>query len=285
MKGEKICVVGLGTMGSQIAVVFARAGFEARTVEVNQEYLDQGRERIQGFLDKQAKKGKISDSDKEAVLGRLVPHSNLAEGVDGADFIVEAVYEDMEVKKQLFGELDRVCSPEAILATNTSTLSITEIAAATKRPERCVGTHFLIPAALTPLVEVVRGLVTSEETLKATEDLLKRCGKDTVVVNDSPAFVINRLYIPLLNEALYTLSEGVASAEEIDKACEKGLGMPLGPLAAADASGLDVILACVETLHRELGDKYRPAPLLSKLVRAGHLGRKAGKGVYEYQKK
>lgn len=285
MKGEKICVVGLGTMGFQIAVVFARAGFETQVVEVDQERLDQGMERIRNFLGKQVKKGKISDSEMEAVLGRLVPQLNLAAGVSGADFIVEAVYEDMELKKQVFVELDRVCSPEAVLATNTSTLSITGIAAATKRPERCIGTHFLIPAALTPLVEVVRGEVTSEEAVRRTVEFLKRCGKDTVVVNDSPAFVINRLYIPLLNEAFFALSERVASAEEIDKACEKGLGMPLGPLAAADASGLDVILACVETLHRELGDKYRPAPLLVKLVRAGHLGRKAGKGVYEYNKK
>lgn len=284
MKGEKICVVGLGTMGFQIAVVFARAGFETQAVEVDQERLDQGMERIRNFLGKQVKKGKISDSEMEAVLGRLVPQLNLAAGVSGADFIVEAVYEDMELKKQVFVELDRVCSPEAVLATNTSTLSITGIAAATKRPERCIGTHFLIPAALTPLVEVVRGEVTSEEAVRRTVEFLNRCGKDTVVVNDSPAFVINRLYIQLLNEAFFALSEGVASAEEIDKACEKGLGMPLGPLAAADASGLDVILACVETLHRELGDKYRPAPLLVKLVRAGHLGRKAGKGVYEYKK-
>ncbi|UCD84536.1 MAG: 3-hydroxybutyryl-CoA dehydrogenase [Deltaproteobacteria bacterium] len=284
MKGDRICVVGLGTMGSQIAVVFAQAGFETRAVELGQERLDQGMERIRGFLGKQVKKGKINDSEKEAVLGRLIPNTTIAVVASDADFIVEAVNEDMEMKKEVFVELDRVCAPEAVFATNTSTLSVTEIAAATERPEQCIGTHFLIPAALTPLVEIVRGVDTSEKTLRVTEELLKNCGKDTVVVNDSPAFVINRLYIPLLNEAFFVLGEGVASAEEIDKACEKGLGMPLGPLAAADASGLDVILACIETLYCELGDKHRPAPLLMKMVRAGHLGRKTGRGVYEYKK-
>ncbi len=285
MNIENISVVGLGTMGSQIAIVFAQAGFTTNVVEVDQERLDQGMERIRGFLTRQAKKGKLSDSDAEAAFERVVGHVGISAGATDADFAVEAVFEDMEVKKQAFVELDKVCGQEAILASNTSTLSITEIAAATSRAERCIGTHFLIPAALTPLVEIVRGHVTSEETLKTTQELLKKCGKDTVVVADFPAFVINRLYIPLMNEAFFTLGEGVASAEEIDKSCEKGLGMPLGPLAASDASGLDVILMCIETLHREFGDKYRPAPLLVKLVRAGHLGRKTGRGVYIYNNK
>lgn len=282
MKIEKICVVGLGTMGSQIAVVFGKAGLTTIVVETEKDQLDQGMGRIEGFLDRQIKKGKIGDKDKEAVLGKLVPHTDVSAGASQADFVVEAVFEDMDVKKQIFAELDQACGPDVILATNTSTLSITEIAAATKRPELCVGTHFLIPAALTPLVEMVRGLVTSDETVKITQELLKKCGKDAVVVTDSPAFVINRLYVPFINDAFYTLAEGVASAEEIDKSCQRGLGMPLGPLAAADASGLDVILACINTLHREFGDKYLPAPLLVKFVRAGRLGRKAGKGVYEY---
>jgi len=282
MKIEKICVVGLGTMGSQIAVVFGKAGLTTIVVETEKDYLDQGMGRIEGFLDRQIKKGKIGDKDKEAVLSKLIPHTDVSAGASEADFVVEAVFEDMDVKKQIFAELDQACGPDVILATNTSTLSITEIAAATKRPELCVGTHFLIPAALTPLVEMVRGLVTSDETVKITQELLKKCGKDAVVVTDSPAFVVNRLYVPFINDAFYTLAEGVASAEEIDKSCERGLGMPLGPLAAADASGLDVILACINTLHREFGDKYLPAPLLVKLVRAGRLGRKAGQGVYEY---
>lgn len=282
MSIEKICVVGLGTMGSQIAVVFAQAGLTTIVVETDKDLLDQGMGRVESFLARQIKKGKMSDGDKEAALGKLVSHTDVSAGASEADFVVEAVFEDMEAKKQLFAELDQACRPDVILATNTSTLSITEIAAATKRPELCVGTHFLIPAALTPLVEMVRGLVTSDETLKITQELLKKCGKDAVVVADSPAFVINRLYVPLINDAFYTLAEGVATAEEIDKSCERGLGMPLGPLRAADASGLDVILACINTLHREFGDKYLPAPLMVKLVRAGRLGRKTGRGVYEY---
>ncbi|MEW5945924.1 MAG: 3-hydroxyacyl-CoA dehydrogenase NAD-binding domain-containing protein [bacterium] len=285
MEIKKVCVVGAGTMGSQIAVVFAGAGFETIVVEAGQGLLDAGMERIRNFLDGRARKGKLSEEDAAAALSRLTPRVGVSAGAGDADFVVEAVFEDMEVKKQVFAQLDQVCRPGVILATNTSTLSITGIASATKRAERCIGTHFLIPAALTPLVEMVRGLATSDDTVKETEELLKKCGKDTVVVADSPAFVINRLYIPLINDAFFTLGEGVASAEEIDRSCRKGLGMPLGPLAAADASGLDVILACVRTLHRELGDKYLPAPLLVKLVRAGRLGKKSGRGVYDYGKR
>ena len=180
--------------------------------------------------------------------------------------------------------MDEASPQEAILASNTSTLWIAEIAAATGRPDKCIGTHFLIPAALTPLVEVVRGPETSDETHEAVIHFLEKCGKDTVTVADSPGFVINRLYLPLVNEAFFALETGLASAEEIDKSCTKGLGFPLGPLAAADAFGLDILLACMNTFHRELGDKYRPAPLLVKLVKAGHLGRKTGRGVYAYGK-
>lgn len=282
MEIKKICVVGLGAMGSQIAVVFARAGFETAVIESDGDRLEQGLGRIKTFLARQEKKGKMSGEDVKATLDRLVPFDQLDPGAFDADFVVEAVFENMDAKKRVFADLDRACAPRAILATNTSTLSITEIASATGRPGQCIGAHFLIPAALTPLVELTRGLVTSDQTLQAATELVQKCGKDVVVVNDFPAFVINRLYIPLLNEAFFTLGEGVASAEDIDKACVKGLGLPLGPLAAADASGLDVVLDCVESLHRELGDKYRPAPLLVKLVRAGHLGRKTGRGVYKY---
>ena len=282
MRIEKVCVVGLGSMGSQISVVFARAGLTTLITEIDEEQLDLGFTRINSFLEKQLQRKKINLKDKEAILAKLVPRVGVSAGAGEADFVVEAVFEDMSLKKQVFAELDQVCGPNVILATNTSTLSITEIAAATKKPGRCIGTHFLIPAALTSLVEVIRGHVTTDETVAITREFLARCAKDIVVVADSPAFVINRLYLPLINEAFFALSEGIASAEEIDKSCQSGLGMPLGPLAAADASGLDIILACMNTLHREFGDKYLPAPFLVKLVRAGFLGRKTNKGVYEY---
>jgi 3-hydroxybutyryl-CoA dehydrogenase len=284
MEIKKICVVGLGTMGSQIAVVFARAGIATSAVEKDEERLKSGMTRIEQFLSRQEQKGKITAKDREAAMASLHPSASLKAGAAEADFALEAVFEDAEAKKAVFKELDKLCPRQAIIASNTSTISITELAGATSRPENCIGAHFLIPAALTPLVELTRGLATSDQTLAATVELLTRCGKDTVTVNDAPAFVINRLYIPLLNEAFYVLGEGVASADDIDKSCVKGLGMPLGPLAASDASGLDVVLACVETLRRELGDKYRPAPLLLKLVRAGRLGKKTGRGVYEYKK-
>jgi len=280
---KKVCVVGLGTMGSQIAVVFARAGFSTRVVESDADRLEQGMDRVKAYLDKQVKRGRLEGREAAATMGRLDPYFRIEKGAAGADFALEAVFEDMAAKKAVFAELDKILPAQAVIASNTSTLSITELASATARPDRCIGAHFLIPAAQTPLVEVVRGHLTSEDALKATLELLAAAGKETVVANDSPAFVINRLYIPLLNEAFCALEEGVASAEDIDRACVKGLGMPLGPLAAADASGLEVVLSCVETLHAELGEKYRPSQLLKKLVRAGRLGRKTGRGVFEYK--
>ena len=280
---DRICVVGMGTMGSQIGAVCARSGFTTFMVDVSGERTRKGIESIRLFFKTQEKKGKITGDATEQIMSRIRPTTEMTVASE-ADLVIEAVNEEMEIKKEVFRKLDRIAPPHAILATNTSTLWVTEIAAATNRADQCIGTHFLIPAGLTPLVEVIRGIETSDKTHSAVIGFLEKCGKETVTVVDSPGFVINRLYLPMVNEAFWVLESGLASAEDIDRSCTKGLGFPLGPLAAADAFGLDVLLACINTFARELGDKYRPSPLLVKLVKAGHLGRKTGKGVYDYKK-
>jgi 3-hydroxybutyryl-CoA dehydrogenase len=284
MEIKRVCIVGMGTMGSQIGLVCARGGYETSMVDTSTQHVEKGLNSIQSFLKAQVKKGKMEQEMVDKILSLIKTSTELHEAVSQADLVIEAVYEEIEVKKKVFKELDEASPKETILASNTSTLWIAEMAAATRRPEKCIGTHFLIPAALTPLVEVVRGPETSDKTHESVIHFLEKCGKDTVTVADSPGFVINRLYLPLVNEAFFALETGLASAEEIDKSCTKGLGFPLGPLAAADAFGLDILLACMNTFYRELGDKYRPSPLLVKLVKAGHLGRKSGRGVYDYGK-
>ena len=284
MKIKKVCVIGMGTMGSQIGIVCARGGYETTMLDMAPEQVERGMKNIQGFLKGQEKKGKIDQEAKDSALSLITTGTDIPKAVKDADLVIEAVFEDVEVKKDIFRKLDEATPKEAILASNTSTLWIAEIAAATNRPEKCIGTHFLIPAALTPLVEMVRGPVTSDETHNTVIAFLKECDKETVTVADSPGFVINRLYLPMVNEAFFALETGLASAEEIDRSCTKGLGFPLGPLAAADAFGLDILLACINTFYKELGDKYRPCPFLVKLVKAGHLGRKTGKGIYNYSK-
>ncbi|MGZ3513885.1 MAG: 3-hydroxyacyl-CoA dehydrogenase family protein [Thermodesulfobacteriota bacterium] len=285
MEIKKVGVVGMGTMGTQIGIVSARGGYETVIVDLSEELIRKGQSSMKSFLVSQVKKGKMKNEEMDKVFSLIRTTADLAMALSDASLVIEAVFEDIDVKRTLFREMDGLCPRESIFGSNTSTLSITEMGAVTSRPERCIGTHFLIPAALTPLVEVVRGLETSDETHQSVIDFLKRCGKETVTVSDSPGFVINRLYLPMVNEAFYALEGSLASPEEIDRCCVRGLSFPLGPLAAADAFGLDILLRCMETFHKELGEKYRPAPLLAKLVRAGRLGRKSGRGVYDYQKK
>jgi len=284
MEIKKVGVVGMGTMGSQIGIVSARGGFQTIMVDLSEELIKKGLSNIKSFLNNQVKKGKMRSEEMDQVLSLMSTTTDLTKALSDVELVIEAVFEEMDVKRELFKKMDGLCPKETILGSNTSTLSISEMGAATARPEKCIGIHFLIPAALTPLVEVVRGSKTSDDTHKQVIDLLTRCGKETVTVMDSPGFVINRLYLPMVNEAFYVLGNSIASAEEVDRCCVRGLNFPLGPLAAADAFGLDILLNCMKTFYKELGEKYRPAPLLIELVEAGRLGRKSGRGVYDYRK-
>lgn len=284
MEIKKVGVVGMGTMGSQIGIVCARGGFQTIMVDLSETFIKKGFSAIRSFLNNQVNKGKMTREEMDKILSLISTTTDLTKALSDVELTIEAVFEDIDVKKELFKKMDGICRKETILGSNTSTLSITEMGAVTSRPEKCIGIHFLIPATLTPLVELVRGLETSDETHRKVHDFLTKSGKEAVTVLDSPGFVINRLYLPMVNEAFYVLESSLASAEEIDRCCMKGLSFPLGPLAAADAFGLDILLNCMRTFHKELGEKYRPAPLLVQLVKAGRLGRKSGRGVYDYRK-
>ena len=279
---KKTGVLGAGTMGAGIIQVMAQSGYEVTFIEQKQEFVDRGLERIAGALAKAVKKGRMSEEDKDAVLGRIKGSTDMADLHD-AEIVVEAATENVEAKKAMFRQLDEVCHPDAILATNTSALSITEIAAVTGRPEKVIGMHFFNPGPAMKLVEVIRGLSTSEKTTEAIMELAGSLGKSPVKVEEAPGFVVNRILIPMINEAVGILADGVAEAEDIDKAMKLGANFPMGPLALGDLIGLDVCLAIMETLHREYGeDKYRPHVYLRTMVRDGKLGRKTGEGFFEY---
>ncbi len=279
---RKIMVVGAGQMGSGIALVAARSGFEVVLQDLHGERVEKGVAMIRQFLAGSVAKEKISPKEMEATLGRIVISTALEEAA-GVDFLIEAATEDLEVKTQIFSALDHAAPPGTILATNTSSLSITEIAAATRRSSEVVGMHFMNPVPAMALVEVVRGLATSEATTATVIEIAQRLGKTPVAVNDSPGFVSNRILMPMINEAIYCLQEGVASAEGIDQVMKLGMNHPMGPLALADLIGLDTCLAIMEVLYRDFADsKYRPCPLLRRMVKAKRLGRKSGRGFYDY---
>jgi len=278
----KIAVIGAGTMGNGIAQVCAQGGHTVVLSDVDGAALERARTQVDRSLGKLAEKGKIAPADRTATLERIEFTPDLAD-VTAADFVVEAVVEKFEVKRELFAELDRITKPGTILASNTSSISITRLGAATRRPDKVIGMHFMNPVPLMALVEVIRGQATSEETTRAVMDLSRALGKTPVEVNDFPGFVSNRVLMPMINEAIFAVYEGVAKPEAIDEVMKLGMNHPMGPLTLADFIGLDVCLAILEVLHEGLGDpKYRPCPLLKRMVAAGWLGRKSGRGFYTY---
>src|SRR6202142_3005852 len=279
---QRVGVIGAGTMGNGIAHVFARSGFNVILCDVEQRFIDRGVATISKNLDREVAKGKITADDKAATLSRVKSVLDRAKLAD-CDLVVEAATEKFEIKSEIFRDLDRIMKPEVILASNTSSISITKIAALTKRPDKVIGMHFFNPVPVMKLVEVIRGLATSQETYDTVRDLAIKLEKTPVEVNDAPGFVSNRVPMPLLNEAMFAVMEGVATPEAVDEVFKLGMAHPMGPLALADFIGLDVCLDIMQVLQRGLGDpKYRPCPLLIKMVDAGRLGKKSGQGFYKY---
>ena len=280
---DRIAVIGAGQMGNGIAHVFAQAGFPVTMIDISAAALEKGRATIEKNLDRQVKKGTIDEAAKAATLANLTTATEL-QAAAGATVVVEAATENVDLKFRIFEQLDAIAAPGAILASNTSSISITQIAARTKRPESVIGMHFMNPVPVMQLVEVIRGIATSDETTRRTVELAKAVGKVPCEANDYPGFIANRILMPMINEAFFCLMEGVGTAESIDTVMKLGMNHPMGPLTLADFIGLDTCLAILEVLHAGLGDpKYRPCPLLRKYVDAGWYGRKSGRGVYTYQ--
>lgn len=282
MEIKKVMVIGAGQMGSGIAQVCAQAGYAVTLNDLKQEFVDRGLANINKNLARQVDRGRLSEADQQEIVARITASTDLADAKE-VDVVIEAAVENMEIKAKIFAELDQVAPEHAILASNTSSLPITEIAAATNRPEKVIGMHFMNPVPVMKLVEIIRGLATADEVYEAIEQMTLKLEKVPVEVNDFPGFVSNRVLMPMINEAIYTLYEGVATKEAIDEVMKLGMNHPMGPLTLADFIGLDTCLYIMETLHEGFGDdKYRPCPLLRKYVSAGWLGRKSGRGFYEY---
>ncbi|HXH95427.1 MAG TPA: 3-hydroxybutyryl-CoA dehydrogenase [Thermoanaerobaculia bacterium] len=281
---KQIVVIGAGTMGNGIAHTAAASGFDVTLIDVAEAFLERGMSTISGNLQRGVDKGKITAEEKQQVLGRIRATSDIASASD-AEIVIEAIIENLAAKAQLFEKLDALTRPDCILASNTSSISITKIAAATRRPDKVIGMHFMNPVPVMTLVEVIRGIATSDETYGRVEQLSKQMGKTAIEVNDYPGFISNRVLMPMINEAIFALFEGVATAESIDGVMKLGMNHPMGPLTLADFIGLDVCLAILRVLEEGFGDpKYRPCPLLVKMVDAGWLGRKSGRGFYDYRK-